>query len=105
MFICKLSSEVFNTLDEFGILRHTKRGPKKNLMNSKKPQVYVMDEHPFQHQISPFKESNKIREICLDNLRPIPRHKKSQLRFCALNIRSIRNKTSEFSDFVIENNL
>ncbi len=41
----------------------------------------------------------------LENLVAIPPNNESKLRFSCLNVQSLRNKTAEFSDFVIENML
>ena len=63
-------------------------------------------EHPipvlvtYQRQISQI--DNKANPA---NLVTIPPQNKSKLRFSCLNVQSLRNKTSEFHDFVVENML
>ena len=95
-------------LKQLGILkniygrRKTHRGRKAGSRRVKQIPVFTTSR--------PFRSLTNIDDrfdggVRFDNLKSLKQHINDQLNFCSLNTRSIRNKTIDFVDFVLNNNL
>ena len=82
---------------ELGISRKTRRGVRAGSRKQRKISVLCTPFRP----VAPYRG----RGICYDNLKLLPRRDESRLNFCSINTQSIRNKTIEFHEFVLQQNL
>ena len=99
-----LPRDVYDTLLDLNItsIRPTRRGCRAGRDKQRPIPIMVNQRHT---EITFDKQNGHMGQICLENLTAIPPHNKSKLRFCALNVQSVRNKTSEICDLVMDNNL
>lgn len=102
----RLPRDVYTTLLDLNIctVRPTRRGCRAGRDTQRSVSVLMNQRH---HEV--IVDTQTVHRVCTgpnpDNLREVPPHNKSKLSFCCLNVQSLRIKTTEFHDFVLENNL
>ena len=102
-----LHSSVLEHLQYLGILKkqykrlRTHRCKKAGRRRVKQVPVVTNRPHHLQSSEEPSKTGNRSNAVCFDNLKSLKLHITDKLNVCSLNTQSIRNKTNEFVDFVL----
>ena len=98
----KLCDNVFFTVKDCGILRHTRRGPKRSLINSNKPHVYTIDNITPDRPIHDGQGGKNVKNLI--SIKPVITYINSNVnKFCfaVVNTRSLCNKVTMFIDYMV----
>ena len=98
---CILTPKLKESIKQLDIHRHTLRGKRSGFLCRSQP-IEVL----IRNRISNNERHNKVHRNNLTELKPVQQHSScgKWIKFALINARSVRNKSVQICDYIVENN-